>query len=87
MLVSAFQSLFTKSKVNTLKFKCYREDKLFNNDMQNLEVMYRQTRLEQIEQGGVDLSKVEQDEDVNTDEELVQNNKKMVLSELKASVE
>mmetsp|Transcript_4459 Transcript_4459/g.7621 ORF Transcript_4459/g.7621 Transcript_4459/m.7621 type:complete len:99 (+) Transcript_4459:1412-1708(+) len=55
--------------------------------MQSLEAMYRQSRQEQIEQGGVDLSKVEQDEDVNTDEELVLNNKKMVLSELRASVD
>jgi len=83
----AFESLFRRTHVKTVKFKCYQEDKLFNQDMQSLEAMYRQSRQEQIEQGGVDLSKVEQDEDVNTDEELVLNNKKMVLSELRASVD
>ena len=56
-----------------------------SKDLVELDRMYQESRREQLEKQGIVASK-EQDEDINTDEELLRNNKKVMLTDLRHSV-
>jgi hypothetical protein len=68
------------------KFRCYEEDKIFDAHMKDLDKMYRESRAEQLRQQGLEHN-MEQDEDINTDEDLMVNNKKVILTELRAQID
>lgn len=59
------------------KFKMYKEDEVFGDSMIYLEALFRQSQPEK--------SRL-QDEDVNSDEDLIQKNKRDNLNDLKESI-
>ena len=73
---------FDRRKV---EFRLYNEDDLFLSSMKNLELMYQDSQRQMCEMLNEDRSKV-QDEDVETDEEVMSKNIKDVQRELKKSI-
>ena len=84
-LLHSLRKMIDKNR-SFVKFKCYDEDKLFSAEMRQLETMYRQSREQQMRQQGF-INHKDQDEDVNTDEDLLVNNKKVVSTELKMGID
>ena len=66
-----------ESRRQLKKFKLYKEDEVFGDSMLYLEALFRQTQPEKTRC---------QDEDVNSDEELVQKNKRDNLLDLKETI-
>ena len=64
----------------------YQEEQLFSEDMMELEKMFLQSQVEKCEQLGIARMPM-QDEDVETDEELLNKNQTDVLGYFKESIQ